>query len=95
MDAFLASAGPIADISGAFVGLGFGLAEKDRVAREKKRIDEQVKRAKENFKNEQVGQMFLNAKKLQSSQNIQNMLTGRAGVDPNSLALGKSSLLGS
>jgi hypothetical protein len=80
MNAFLAAAGPMADIGGAFVGLGVGLAEKERVAREKKRIDEQVRRAKENFKNEQVGQMFLNAKKLQSSQNIQNMLTGRSGM---------------
>lgn len=70
----------ITDFIGAVAGLGFGLSERDRVAREKKRIEKEIARQKENFKNQQVGQMFLQAKKLQTAQNVQNMLSGRAGM---------------
>ena len=47
MNEALAFAGPAADFVGAFASLGFGLSEKDRVAREKKRVDNEVKVAKE------------------------------------------------
>lgn len=80
MNEALAFAGPVADFVGAFASLGVGLSEKERVAREKKRVDNEVRVARENFKNQQVGQMFLKAKQLQTAQNVQNMLSGRAGM---------------
>ena len=64
MNEALAFAGPAADFVGAFASLGVGLSEKNRVAKEKKRVDNEVRIAKENFKNQQVGQMFLKAERV-------------------------------